>query len=116
MPSCLCACYVVAQVVQSVHGHAFASMPVVARSGVAKERKVFMDLMRNEIDRVNTVLSKSGQGEPTCLWPGQAYMHLLLSLSCHMVQCLLTSCAPAKFHVLACHQHSVIARCCTTYF
>lgn len=35
----------------------------VMRSGVAKERKVFMDLMRNEIDRVNTVLSKSGEGE-----------------------------------------------------
>jgi len=35
---------------------------VPARSGVAKERKVFMDLMRNEIDRVNTVLAQSGQG------------------------------------------------------
>lgn len=37
------------------------------RSGVAKERKVFMDLMRNEIDRVNTVLAKSGEGARGCM-------------------------------------------------
>jgi len=39
-----------------------ALLDLATGSGVAKERKVFMDLMRNEIDRVNTVLSKSGQG------------------------------------------------------
>ena len=36
-------------------------MCVPVPSGVAKERKVFMDLMRNEIDRVNTVLSQSSE-------------------------------------------------------
>ncbi|KAF5830338.1 LETM1-like protein-domain-containing protein [Dunaliella salina] len=39
-----------------------ALLDLATGSGVAKERKVFMDLMRNEIDRVNTVLAKSGQG------------------------------------------------------
>jgi len=45
-----------------------------SRSGVAKERKVFMDLMRNEIDRVNTVLAKSEGGSRGGFpWEGNSY-------------------------------------------